>query len=56
MPLKARQRSLEKFEHDDDFKILLMSNVGTVGLNVTRASVLIFIVSALAGLLPWHFD
>jgi SNF2 family DNA or RNA helicase len=44
MAPKARNEALKAFEQDEDISILLMSNVGAVGLNITRASVVIFLV------------
>jgi SNF2 family DNA or RNA helicase len=47
MTVKARNQALHDFERDESVLILLMSNVGAVGLNITRASVVIFVVSKL---------
>jgi SNF2 family DNA or RNA helicase len=44
MAPKARNEALKAFEQDEDIVVLLMSNVGAVGLNITRASVVIFVV------------
>jgi SNF2 family DNA or RNA helicase len=36
---------VETFEQQDDIRIMLISNVGSAGLNLTAASVVIFLVS-----------
>jgi superfamily II DNA/RNA helicase len=66
MTVKARNQALHDFEQDENVLILLMSNVGAVGLNITRASVVIFVVSKLSSHLqftanysqdqPWSFS
>ncbi|KAG9088289.1 hypothetical protein FRC06_002112 [Ceratobasidium sp. 370] len=45
-----RNKSLRDFNDDEDVVILLMSNVGGVGLNITRSSILIFMDQ------PWSFS
>jgi hypothetical protein len=47
MSLAARKAAIENFEKDDEATILLISSVGTTGLNLTVASVVIFVVSLL---------
>jgi superfamily II DNA/RNA helicase len=45
MSLAARQQAVDRFERDDEVRVMLISNVGTTGLNLTMASVVIFVVS-----------
>jgi SNF2 family DNA or RNA helicase len=40
----ARSKAIAEFERSDDTRIMLLSNVGTTGLNLTMASVVIFLV------------
>jgi SNF2 family DNA or RNA helicase len=42
-----RDDTLKEFETNDNIRVLLMSNVGTTGLNLTTASVIIFLVGYL---------
>lgn len=51
MSLKTREQAIKSFDLDDDVKIMLISNVGTTGLNMVMASILILLVSAAAELL-----
>jgi SNF2 family DNA or RNA helicase len=45
MSQRARASAIDHFEKDEAIDILLISNVGTTGLNITRASVVVFVVS-----------
>lgn len=42
-----RNRAIKDFETQDDIFVMLLSNVGTTGLNMAMASVVIFLVRAL---------
>jgi SNF2 family DNA or RNA helicase len=46
MTLKARESAIRDFKKSKDVMVLLISNVGTTGLNMTMASVVIFGVSS----------
>lgn len=46
MSPKARDEAVKQFETRDDLRIMIMSSVGTTGLNLTCASVVIFMVSS----------
>ncbi|KAG9088945.1 hypothetical protein FRC06_001771 [Ceratobasidium sp. 370] len=50
MSTRIREQVVAQFEKDDDVKILLISNVGTTGLNLTMASVVIFVSGLWSGL------
>ncbi|KAG8736462.1 hypothetical protein FRC10_009304 [Ceratobasidium sp. 414] len=50
MTIKARNQALKEFQGQDDILVLLMSNVGTVGLNITAASILIVVDQ------PWSYS
>ncbi|KAG8733051.1 hypothetical protein FRC10_000463, partial [Ceratobasidium sp. 414] len=43
MTVKARNLALKQFQEDKEVLVLLMSNVGAVGLNITRASIVIVV-------------
>jgi SNF2 family DNA or RNA helicase len=45
MSVANRDAAVHKFENNDSIRVLLMSNVGTTGLNLVAASVLVFLVS-----------
>jgi SNF2 family DNA or RNA helicase len=45
MSTLKRQKAVEVFEQQDDIRVMLISNVGSAGLNLTAASVVIFLVS-----------
>lgn len=45
MTASKREKAVETFEQQDDIRIMLISNVGSAGLNLTAASVVIFLVS-----------
>jgi SNF2 family DNA or RNA helicase len=49
MTSRARERAVTKFETDDEIRIMIISNVGSTGLNLMVASVVIFVVSELDG-------
>lgn len=49
MALKAREGAIGEFEKSKDATVMLISNVGTTGLNMTMASVVILVVSASIG-------
>lgn len=44
-PYEKRAETVTKFKTDPDCRVLLFSKVGTVGLNLSRANVVIFLVS-----------
>ena len=46
IPQPQRQVNLSKFRNDPMCRVLLMSSVGTIGMNVANASVIIMAVSA----------
>lgn len=48
----ARDKAVEEFERNDDVRVMLLSNVGTTGLNLTVASVVVFVVSIVLKILP----
>ncbi|KAG9087158.1 hypothetical protein FS749_003132 [Ceratobasidium sp. UAMH 11750] len=50
MTIKARNVALKQFLEDEQILVLLMSNVGSVGLNIIRASVLIVVDQ------PWSYS
>ncbi|KAG8701566.1 hypothetical protein FRC08_004020 [Ceratobasidium sp. 394] len=50
MALKARNKALKEFLDDDSILVLLMSNVGTVGLNIICASIVIIVDQ------PWSYS
>jgi superfamily II DNA/RNA helicase len=43
--LGQREKTLKKFRQDASYRVLLMSDVGVTGLNITQASVVIIAVS-----------
>jgi SNF2 family DNA or RNA helicase len=45
MLLKQRQAAVDKFTNEDDCRIMIIGNVGAAGLNLTIASIVIFMVS-----------
>ncbi|KAG8688477.1 hypothetical protein FRC11_005391, partial [Ceratobasidium sp. 423] len=50
MTPETRDETLKQFESDDNIRVLLMSNVGTTGLNLTMASVIIFLSGLWSGM------
>ncbi|KAJ3517571.1 hypothetical protein NMY22_g13940 [Coprinellus aureogranulatus] len=44
MPFDKRKRTIKEFKHDPKCRCLVFSKVGAVGLNLTEADVLIFLV------------
>ncbi|KAB5587967.1 SNF2-related protein [Ceratobasidium theobromae] len=49
MSLKQRQQVTEKFTKNDECRIMIISNVGAAGLNLTAASVVIFVSGVWSG-------
>lgn len=47
MTPQKRQQALDKLNADVNCRIMIISNVGSAGLNVTAASVVIHVVSGL---------
>lgn len=45
MSKAKREAAIAKFHSDDQCRVMLISNVGSAGLNLTDASVVIFVVS-----------
>ncbi|KAG8711805.1 hypothetical protein FRC08_015403 [Ceratobasidium sp. 394] len=45
-----RDKALQQFEREDGIRVLLISNVGTTGLNLTTASVVIFLSGLWSGM------
>ncbi|KAG9092259.1 hypothetical protein FRC06_000174 [Ceratobasidium sp. 370] len=45
-----RDKALQQFESDENIRVLLISNVGTTGLNLTMASVVIFLSGLWSGM------
>ncbi|KAH6886631.1 hypothetical protein BKA70DRAFT_1464552 [Coprinopsis sp. MPI-PUGE-AT-0042] len=43
--IKQRAKIIEIFNHDPHFRVLIFSRVGAVGLNLTRANIVIILVS-----------
>ncbi|KAF8748143.1 helicase [Rhizoctonia solani] len=50
MATTKRQRSVEKFANDPSCRIMIISNVGSAGLNLVEASVVIIVSSVWSGL------
>ncbi|CAE7106900.1 unnamed protein product [Rhizoctonia solani] len=50
MSPEMRDDALKQFEADENIRVLLMSNVGTTGLNLTMASVVIFLSGLWSGM------
>ncbi|KAG8737755.1 hypothetical protein FRC10_007832 [Ceratobasidium sp. 414] len=50
MSTRIREQVVAQFEKDDGVRIMLISNVGTTGLNLTTASVVIFVSGLWSGL------
>ncbi|KAF8746749.1 ATP-dependent DNA helicase [Rhizoctonia solani] len=50
MATTKRQRSVEKFANDPSCQIMIISNVGSAGLNLVEASVVIIVSSVWSGL------
>ncbi|CUA74686.1 SNF2-related protein [Rhizoctonia solani] len=50
MTPEMRDEALKRFEANDNIRVLLMSNVGTTGLNLTMASVIIFLSGLWSGM------
>lgn len=49
MSKSKREAAIAKFQSDPECRVMLISNVGSAGLNLTCASVVIFVVSNKAG-------
>jgi SNF2 family DNA or RNA helicase len=45
MTKRQREAAIAKFQSDSQCRVMLISNVGAAGLNLTVASVVIFLVS-----------
>ncbi|KAG8689469.1 hypothetical protein FRC11_002417, partial [Ceratobasidium sp. 423] len=43
LTMSARQSVIQEFETNEEVDILMISNVGTTGLNITRASIVVFV-------------
>ncbi|KAG8702956.1 hypothetical protein FRC08_003148 [Ceratobasidium sp. 394] len=50
MAIKARNKALKEFQDRSEISVLLMSNVGSVGLNITSASIVIVVDQ------PWSYS
>ncbi|KAG9101257.1 hypothetical protein FS749_008706 [Ceratobasidium sp. UAMH 11750] len=50
MSTRVREQVVAQFEKDEDVRVMLISNVGTTGLNLTMASVVIFVSGLWSGL------
>jgi SNF2 family DNA or RNA helicase len=44
IPVKQRNARINDFKHKDNFRVLLISDVGVAGLNLTEASVVVILV------------